>query len=183
MISRFLSALVAPIVNFNTLRMLKRQRWYREEKKNEMSHEEGGMGHGAMEEGTSAWRRRATLSACSRVSLTDMQRSLVAGTSGTIARDEKEKKTKTRREDEDDDGGAGEVGGGGGEERAVANLKGRPRGVRRSLITLMKLDGPAAIVSNETSSHAWFRSNHLLAFRVGAARPDATIIWPRDASG
>lgn len=54
--------------------------------------------------------------------------------------------------------------------RTVANLKGRPRGVRRSLITLMKLDGPAAIVSNETSSHAWFRSNHLLAFRVGAAR-------------
>lgn len=33
-----------------------------------------------------------------------MQRSLVAGTSGTIARDENEKKTKARREGGDDRG-------------------------------------------------------------------------------
>lgn len=101
----------------------------REEEKEE-SHEEGGMG---LEEGTSAWRRRATLSACSRVSLTDMQRSLVAGTSGTIARDENEKKTKARREGGDaamwrrrgtrEERRGGETGG-----HAVANLKGRPAG-------------------------------------------------------
>jgi len=36
--------------------------------------------------------------------LTDMQRSLVAGTSGTIARDENEKKTKARIEGGDDGG-------------------------------------------------------------------------------
>lgn len=55
----------------------------KEEEDEESSHEEGGI---SLEEGTSAWRRRATLPACSRVSLTDMQRSLVAGTSGVITR-------------------------------------------------------------------------------------------------
>lgn len=40
-----------------------------------------------------------------------MQRSLVAGTSGTIARDENEMKAKARKED--DDGGAEDVRGGG----------------------------------------------------------------------